>query len=118
MAEVELYLTINGRTWEKGIALEPGVQAELDEQMKRIQIRAEARLAAHRADDGHNLWIEHGRGKVDRSVSLCSDRGMASVLSAEFGHRAYRQTAGNGGTFRVGASKGIHVLTGAAGFVR
>lgn len=120
MARLELYRTLNGqRDWERGTALMPGVQAELSVLCQGVAAKARAVLAAHRdPNDGHDLHIETGRGDIDRSVSLISPEGQGSVAGAEFGHKAYlTYTDGSTRMVYVGASKGMHALGEAGGFL-
>ncbi|MEU5427618.1 DUF5403 family protein [Streptomyces olivoreticuli] len=81
-----VYSSVGGRKLTKVLALNEGVQAELDRRTFEIAVRAEEILVQHRAD-GH-AQIEVDTGTVDRFVVLSDERGQKAAMSIEYGRAA------------------------------
>lgn len=82
----KVYTRVGGRKLTKLIALNEGVQAELERRTFEIATRAEVDLIEHRADGDAAIEVEHG--DVDFYVILTDDRGQKAALSIEFGRAA------------------------------
>lgn len=86
------------------------VQGRLDSEAAKRESRATAKLAAHR--DTGRATIRREKGLVDHYVVLDDPHAM----QIEFGHNGYEQDrySPERGHYKikVGASKGLHVLTG------
>ncbi|GGU77175.1 hypothetical protein GCM10010211_48860 [Streptomyces albospinus] len=81
-----IYNSVGGRKLSKVIALNEGVQAELEARTFEIAVRAEEILQQHRADGHSEILIEEG--KVDKYVILSDDRGQRAAMSIEYGRKA------------------------------
>ncbi|GGU41470.1 hypothetical protein GCM10010211_00560 [Streptomyces albospinus] len=82
----KVYRSIGGRSIEKVIAVNDGVQAELTVRAFEIGVRAEEILLRHRADGHAEIDIEAGDN--NRYVILSDDRGQKAALSIEYGRKA------------------------------
>lgn len=78
-----LYKRVGGRAFEQAIALNDGVQAELEARAFEIGIRAEQLLVAHRQEGHAEIVIEEG--DVDKHVVLSDERGQKAAMSIEYG---------------------------------
>lgn len=81
-----IYQRVGGRKLVKVLALNEGVQDELERRTFEIAARAEVLLLEHRQEGDAEIDIEHG--KVDWYVILADDRGQNATLSIEFGRAA------------------------------
>lgn len=78
----QVYKRVRGMKIEKLIARHQVVQARLDKEIGRAQLRAEAKLAQHRSNrDTNHARIETSKGRIDRWLTLDDPAGM----SIEFG---------------------------------
>jgi hypothetical protein len=68
---------------EKILAVNDGVQAELEARTFEMAVRAEADLLAHRDSGDASIDIEHEN--VDWYVVLSDERGQKAALSIEYG---------------------------------
>jgi hypothetical protein len=82
-----IYKGLNGRKITEVIALNDGVQAELERRTFEIAARAEAELVRHRQDGHAEMDIESG--DVDFYVILSDERGQDAALSIEYGRAGY-----------------------------
>ncbi|WP_411120602.1 DUF5403 family protein [Streptomyces sp. x-19] len=78
-----VYRSVGGRKLTKVLALNEGVQAELEVRTFEIAVRAEEILKQHRAEGHSEIVVEEG--KVDKYVILSDDRGQKAALSIEYG---------------------------------
>ncbi|APC43255.1 hypothetical protein Joe_15 [Streptomyces phage Joe] len=119
----EIDNTVDGKDFEKFIAMMPGVAAALDDTTFEVAVKAEALLQEHQDYDvternqGHsNIDIE--RGRVDRYVVLNDDRGQKAAMSIEYGRAAGKKTVKdkNGDKVEIswGASEGLYILAQAS----
>ncbi|MFJ3907469.1 DUF5403 family protein [Streptomyces vinaceus] len=82
----KVYKSIGGRKLTKILALNEGVQAELEARTFEIAVRAEEILVQHRADGHAEIVVEEG--DVDKYVILSDDRGQKAAMSIEYGREA------------------------------
>jgi hypothetical protein len=82
----EIYRRVGGRKLEKVLAVNEGVQAELEVRTFEIAARAEALLAEHRLEGHAEITVEEG--DVDKYVVLSDDRGDKGAMSIEYGRQA------------------------------
>ncbi|MFC0622818.1 DUF5403 family protein [Kribbella deserti] len=112
----KIYNSVGGRKLTKHLAVEPGVQAELDARTFEIAVRAEEKLLEHRLDGHAEIDVE--QGKVDHYVVLSDDRGDKAALSIEYGRRAYTTTRedadGNEFEVEIPGMDGLFILHEAA----
>ncbi|AWY07578.1 hypothetical protein SEA_YOSIF_14 [Streptomyces phage Yosif] len=113
----KVYSSVGGKKIEKFIALNDGVQGELDNRAFEIGVRAEGYLLEHRLD-GH-AQIEVERGRVDRYVVLNDERGQKAAMSIEYGRAAQEvevtdPDTGEKTTKKVGEMEGLYILARAA----
>jgi hypothetical protein len=101
----EVYKSVGGRKLSKALAVNEGVQAELEARTFEMAARAEAELQQHRASGDAMIDVEHGR--VDWYVVLSDERGQKAALSIEFG-RAESVDRKTGR--RIAAMDGLYVL--------
>lgn len=80
-----VYKSVGGKQIEKVIALNEGVQAELDDILFTMVAAADLELLKH-TDTGASQ-IESSRGKVDRYITLSDERGQKAALSIEYGRK-------------------------------
>ena len=78
---------LNGRKITEVIALNEGVQAELEARTFEIAARAEAELVRHHQDGHSDIDIESA--DVDFYVILSDERGQKAALSIEYGRAGY-----------------------------
>ncbi|MEU2854143.1 DUF5403 family protein [Streptomyces syringium] len=111
-----VYSSVGGRKLTKVLALNEGVQDEIDRRTFEIAVRAEEILVQHRAD-GH-AQIEVDEGTIDRFVVLSDERGERAALSIEYGRQADTVTRkdrhGNEFEAEVPAMDGLYILATAA----
>lgn len=100
-----IYQGIGRRNIEHVIAVNDGVQAELEARTFEMAARAEVLLIEHRADGHAAIDIEHG--DVDWYVVLDDERGQEAALSIEYGREAgENKKTGK----RWGAMDGLFIL--------
>lgn len=108
-----IYRRVGGQKLEKLLALNEGVQYELESRQLQIALRAEALLAEHRLE-GH-AEITLADGKVDKYVILNDERGDKAALSIEYGRQA--RTDPETGE-KYGAMEGLFILHRASNLPR
>ena len=81
-----IYRYVDGVKLEKAIALNEGVQWELETRQLEIALRAEALLAEHRVEGHAEITVDDG--EIDKYVTLSDDRGDHAALSIEYGRQA------------------------------
>jgi len=81
-----VYRSVGGRKLDKVIALNDGVQADLEERTLAMAARAEADLLQHSSSGDAFIDIDHG--DVDWYVVLSDERGQRAALSIEYGRAA------------------------------
>lgn len=81
-----IYQGLNGWKMSEVIALNEGVQAELEARTFEIAARADAELVRHRQDGHAEIDIESA--DVDFYVILSDERGQKAALSIEYGRAA------------------------------
>ncbi|NEA50454.1 DUF5403 family protein [Streptomyces sp. SID10815] len=79
----QVYRSVGGRKLTKVLALNEGVQAEVEARTFEIAVRAEEILKQHRAEGHSEILVEEG--KVDKYVILSDDRGQKAAMSIEYG---------------------------------
>lgn len=82
-----VYKGVDGRKLTEVIALNEGVQAELERRAFEIAARAEAELVRHRREGHAEIDIESA--DVDFYVILSDERGQKAALSIEYGRAGY-----------------------------
>lgn len=82
----QIYNSVGGRKLSKVIALNEGVQAELETRTFEIAVRAEELLLEHRQEGHAEITVD--TGKVDKYVTLNDERGQKAALSIEYGREA------------------------------
>lgn len=86
------------------------VASSVRDTAEELAAKATAQLAAHSKTGSAKISVTHGR--VDSYVNLDDPNAMA----IEYGHGAYDQhrlsSTGKSYTQHVGASEGLHILTG------
>ncbi|WP_432482592.1 DUF5403 family protein [Kineococcus esterisolvens] len=103
-----IYERVGGRKFEKAIALNEGVQADLEQRTFLMAARAEELLVQHHADGDSEIDVEHG--DVDYYVILSDERGQDAALSIEYGRAGYIDQYGN----EWGEMEGLYILHRAA----
>ncbi|WJN62711.1 tail completion protein [Streptomyces phage phiScoe15] len=118
---VEIDKNVNGKEFQKFIAMMPGVAGALDDTTFEVAVKAEALLQLHQDydddTDAHSS-IDIERGRVDRYVVLNDDRGQKAAMSIEYGRAAGSKTVkdkdGNDVEITWGASEGLYILAQAS----
>ncbi|WJN63266.1 tail completion protein [Streptomyces phage phiScoe54] len=114
---------VEGKDFEKFIAMMPGVAGALDDTTFEVAVKAEALLKEHQDYDeeerlGGHSEIDIERGRVDRYVVLNDDRGQKAAMSIEYGRAAGKKTVkdkhGNDVEIEWGASEGLFILAQAS----
>lgn len=82
-----VYKGLNGKKITEIIALNDGVQAELEARTFEIAVRAEEMLLEHRQEGHAAIEIDHG--DVDWYVVLSDERGQKAAMSIEYGREPY-----------------------------
>ncbi|WJN62944.1 tail completion protein [Streptomyces phage phiScoe25] len=120
---VHIEKNVNGKEFQKFIAMMPGVAGALDDTTFEVAVKAEALLQLHQDYDeeerleGHSE-IDIERGRVDRYVVLSDDRGQKAAMSIEYGRAAGSKTVkdehGNEVEVSWGAMDGLFILAQAS----
>lgn len=105
----KVYRTVKGRKLTRVIALNEGVQSELDFRVFEMAVRAEEDLIEHRME-GHAA-IEIEEGDVDKYLVLSDERGQKAAMSIEYGREAYVDPVTGE---EKGAMEGLFILHKAA----
>lgn len=82
-----VYRSVKGRKLTRVIALNEGVQSELEFKTFEMAVRAEEALIEHRQEGHAAIEIEHG--DVDWYLVLSDERGQKAAMSIEYGRQAY-----------------------------